>query len=142
MPSGLEVDRCFTASQDLVDALQPFGSELTHPAGKMLFARGDSARGLFLLISGSARISVPGALDRAVGTRALLGVPGTLSKGTYSLEAVLLEESRVLFVPSERVSALLVAHPEVGFHLVQILSREIQAIRERITTLSGTEARI
>jgi CRP-like cAMP-binding protein len=140
--SKLERDDAFLASPELLAALEGYGSELSHPAEKVLFERGEKAHGLFLLKSGSACLSVPGALDRSVGPGALLGVPGTLSKGVYSLRAVLMEESRVLFVPAERVSALLAEHPEVGFHMVQMLSREIQAIRERITTLTGTSSRI
>jgi len=103
----------------------------------VLFARGEKAYGLFLLQSGSVRLSVPGALDRSVGPGSLLGVPGTLSKGVYSLSAELLEESEVLFVPSERVAALTTEHPEIGFQLVQMLSREIQELRQRIFELNG-----
>ena len=142
MSAQLQRDDAFLASAELISTLEPYGSELTHPADRVLFERGEKAKGLFVLKSGSAKISVPGALDRAVGPGALLGVPGTLSKGTYSLTAVLLEESRVLFVPAERVSELIAAHPDVGFQMVQILSREIQAIRERITALTATPTRV
>jgi CRP-like cAMP-binding protein len=135
MPSDLKRDDSFFAPHELQQALTKFGSSLSHPANKVLFQRGEKAHGLFLLQSGSAKVSIPGALDRSVGAGALLGVPGTLSRGIYSLSAQLLEESRVLFVPSERVSELLAAHPEIGFQMVQILSREIQAIRQRISEL-------
>ncbi len=135
MPQAQELERddAFLASPELAAALEPFGSELSLPANKMLFERGEKARGLYLLKSGSARLSVPGAIDRSVGPGALLGVPGTLSRGIYSLTAELLEESHVLFVPSEHISRLLAEHPDVGIQMVQILSREIQTIRDRIT---------
>ncbi len=137
MPDRLKRDESFVAPVELRAALLSYGSELNHPAGKVLFERGQKAYGLFLLQSGSARLSVPGALDRSVGPGALLGVPGTLSKGVYSLSAELLEESSVLFVPSERVAALTTEHPEIGFQLVQVLSREIQELRQRIVELNG-----
>ena len=137
MPNQLRRDESFVAPPELREALLPYGSALNHPAGKVLFERGEKAYGLFLLQSGSARLSVPGALDRSVGPGALLGVPGTLSKGMYSLSAELLEESTVLFVPSERVAALTTEHPEIGFQLVQVLSREIQELRQRIVELNG-----
>jgi CRP-like cAMP-binding protein len=131
-------DDSFLAPPELATALAEYGSCLSHPAQKLLFERGQRAYGLFLLQSGSARLSIPGALDRSVGAGALLGVPGTLSRGVYSLTAELLEESQVLFVPAERVSELLAAHPEIGFMMVQILSREVQTIRQRIAELDGT----
>jgi CRP-like cAMP-binding protein len=137
MPEQLKRDESFVAPLELREALVPYGSELNHPGGKVLFERGQKAYGLFLLRSGSARLSVPGALDRSVGPGALLGVPGTLSKGVYSLSAELLEESSVLFVPSERVATLTVEHPEAGFQLVKVLSREIQELRQRIVELNG-----
>lgn len=137
MPEPLKRDESFVAPPALREALLPYGSALNHPSGKVLFERGQKAYGLFLLQSGSARLSVPGALDRSVGPGALLGVPGTLSKGVYSLSAELLEESTVLFVPSERVAALTVERPEAGFQLVQLLSREIQELRQRIVELNG-----
>jgi CRP-like cAMP-binding protein len=60
-----------------------------------------------------------------------------LSKGIYSLSAEVLEESQVLFVPSQRVAALMTEKPAVGFQMVQLLSREVQALRERITVLDA-----
>lgn len=137
MESELKGDDSFLAPPELQAALTKYGSSLSHPAHKRLFERGQRATGLFLLESGSARLSIPGALDRSVSAGALLGVPGTLSRGVYSLTAELLEESRVLFVPSERVSELLASHPEIGFQMVQILSREVQTIRQRISELEG-----
>jgi len=137
MREQLKSDGSFVAPPELRQALVSYGSVLNHPAGKVLFARGEKAYGLFLLQSGSVRLSVPGALDRSVGPGSLLGVPGTLSKGVYSLSAELLEESEVLFVPSERVAALTTEHPEIGFQLVQMLSREIQELRQRIFELNG-----
>jgi len=139
MQDQLKHDESFRASPELMDALVPYGSALNHPPHKVLFERGQKAFGLFLLQSGKARLSVPGALDRSVGPGSLLGVPGTLSKGVYSLSAELLEESQVLFVPSERVMALLTEHPDIGFQLVQLLSREIQELRQRIVQLNGKE---
>ena len=133
-------DDSFQATTELIEALQPYGSAINHPAGKVLFKRGQQAQGIFLLKTGSARLTIPGALDRSVGPGAVLGVPGTLSKGVYSLSAELLEESRVHFVPAERVVALLTEHPEIGYQLVQVLSREIQSLRERIVHWSGKEA--
>src|SRR5690348_14641559 len=113
MREQLKRDDSFQATDELIKALQPYGSVLSHPARKTLFKRGQQAHGIFLLETGSARLTIPGAIDRGVGPGALLGVPGTLSKGVYSLSAELLEESTVLFVPAERVVALLTDHPEV-----------------------------
>jgi CRP-like cAMP-binding protein len=137
MSYELKRDDSFQAPAELAKALWPYGSAMTHPAKKILFARGEKAHGLFLLISGSARLNIPGARDRSVGAGSLLGVPGTLSRGIYSLSAELLEESQVLFVPSERVSSLLEANPAVGFQIVQLLSREVQAVRQRIADLDN-----
>ncbi|HET9697370.1 MAG TPA: Crp/Fnr family transcriptional regulator [Terriglobales bacterium] len=137
MHTELKRDDSFQAPAELASALHPYGSAMTHPGGKVLFSRGEKAHGLFLLLSGSARLSIPGALDRSVGPGSLLGVPGTLSKGIYSLSAELLEESQVLFVPSERVAALLAERPAIGFQMVQLLSREVQCLRERITELDS-----
>jgi CRP-like cAMP-binding protein len=130
-------DDSFKAGAELVEALLPYGSVMTHPAHKILFERGQKAYGLFLLQSGSAHMSVTGVLEFSVGAGSLMGVPGTLSKGVYSLTAELLEESQVLFVPSERVTSLLTDHPDIGFQLVQLLSREIQALRQLIVRLNG-----
>lgn len=138
MQETLKRDDSFNASTELSEALAAYGSTLTHPGNTTLFVRGQKAKGLFLLYSGSARLSIPGALDRSVGPGALLGVPGTLSKGIYSLTADLIEESQVLFVPSEQVTELMADHPLLGFQMLQLLSREIQALRERISELNGT----
>jgi CRP-like cAMP-binding protein len=139
MQHQLKRDDSFKAAPELIRALERYGSALNHPAQKLLFERGQRAYGLFLLRTGSARLSIPGALDRSVGPSSLLGVPGTLAKGVYSLTAELLEESQVLFVPAERVAVLLTEHPEIGYQLLQVLSCEVQSLRERIGQLSGKE---
>lgn len=139
MQEQLKRDDSFQATTELIEALQPYGSVLSHPARKVLFKRGQQSHGIFLLETGAAKLAIPGAVDRSVGPGSLLGVPGTLSKGVYSLTAELLEESRVLFVPAERVTALLTDHPEIGYQLVQVLSREIQSLRERIVHWSGKQ---
>lgn len=132
-------DESFKASPELVSALQSYGSAITLPVHKLLFERGQKARGVYLLRSGSARLWVSRMMDFTVGPGSLLGVPGTLSKGVYSLSAELLEESQVLFVPSDRVTALLTEHPEIGYQLVQLLSREIQSLRHRIEDMNQRE---
>lgn len=137
MSCELRRDDSFQAPKELAEALWRYGSAMTHPPKRKLFDRGERAQGLFLLLSGSAKLSIPGALDRSVGPGSLLGVPGTLSKGIYSLSAELLEESQVLFVPSERVAALLEENPGIGFQMVQLLSREVQALRQRIADIDG-----
>jgi CRP-like cAMP-binding protein len=140
MAFSVHRERSFVASPELVQALQPYGSVLNHPAHKILFERGQKAFGMFLLQTGSARLSVPGVLDQNVCAGSLLGVPGTLSKGIYSLTAELLEESQVLFIPADYVTKLLTDRPDIGFQLVQLLSREIQALRQWIGQLSEREA--
>lgn len=136
MSHSAQRDESFLAPTELVQALRKYGSVITHSDGTVLFTRGAKAHGLFLLQTGAARLSIPRAMDCEVGPGSLLGVPGTLSKGVYSLSAELIEESQVLFVPSERVAALLKDHPEVGFQMVQVLSREIQSLRQRIVELN------
>lgn len=136
MSGPIQRDDSFQAPAELSEALLAYGSALTHPAGTVLFERGAAAKGLFLLQTGSARLSIPGAMDCEVGPGSLLGVPATLSKGVYSLSAQLIEEARVLFVPSERIALLTKDHPEIGFQMVQVLSREVQALRQRIVELN------
>ena len=120
----------FAAHAELVAALQQRGSLLTHPKGTILFRQGEPSRGVYLLLEGSARLSIErdnrrSVFVRAVGRGYLLGLPGTILNGRYLFTAKLAENSRVVFIPSADLIEFLRQRSDICFDVVEMLGGEL-----------------
>ncbi len=132
----------FAAQAELIAALQQRGLQSTHPKGTVLFQQGDTNQGVYLLLSGSARLLVQRDDQRivpvrVVGRGTLLGLPGTILNRTYLFTAKLAEDSRVVFVPSAALIEFLRERSDICFDVVELLGGELlelpPAIRARAT---------
>jgi CRP-like cAMP-binding protein len=117
------------------------------PKGTTLFGRGSAVSGLFLIRSG--RVSL--GLDyetrvypaRILRPGAIVGPPATVSGNPYSLNAKVVEDSELAFVPRNAVMACLQNNPLLCFQVMDMLSGEISDIRSAFTQNgSGPRARV
>ena len=120
----------FAAQAELIAALEQRGSLFTHPKGTILFQEGEPSRGVYLLLQGSARLTVRrddgrNVTMRVVGRGYLLGLPGTILNRTYLFSAKLAEDSRVAFVPSGELIEFLREHSDICFDVVELLGGEL-----------------
>jgi CRP-like cAMP-binding protein len=122
----------FQIPGELRQALEARGGIRECSAGSQLFERGKPATGVHLLVEGQVILTAPGMPDRVVGPGALLGVPGTLARGVYSLSAKAMQDTKALFVSAAKVMELMSENPQIGFHLLTLLSQEVQALRQQI----------
>ena len=132
----------FAAKAELIAALQQRSSLNTHSKGTVLFRQGDPARGVFLLLEGSARLLLHRDDNRTVQVRTvgpgyLLGLPGTILSRAYLFTAKLAQDSRVAFIESADLLGFLRQHSDLCFDVVELLGGELldmpPAIRHRAT---------
>jgi CRP-like cAMP-binding protein len=100
--------------------------------GTILFRQGEPVRGLYVVTSGSVRLSLveQGAVsDRHAGPSSVLGLPATMTGNAYSLTAQVLEPSQVFFVERDKVLGLLREQPHFCFEVVEILAHEVGHMR-------------
>ncbi|HMK30912.1 MAG TPA: cyclic nucleotide-binding domain-containing protein [Terriglobales bacterium] len=122
------------ASPGLQQELQDIGEPLSRPRGTVLFRRGDSNAGAFLVRQGTVRLFLRnrrGTLvsDRRMGPGSLLGLPSTLNRRPYSLEAEALEDLELIFIASSSLHAFVRASSQGGREVLEILARELTAIQ-------------
>jgi CRP-like cAMP-binding protein len=137
-----------TATADLVvspalrEQLLLIGKPVRKRKGTVLFARGDTVIGLFLICSGKVSLELekghPAFPARTLGPGTVVGLPAAVGGLPYSLSAKVVEDAELAFVPRELVTDFLKKNPTLCFEVMDILSREISGTR---SALKGTGAR-
>ena len=120
----------FQAQAELLAALQHLGSTSTHSKGTVLFRQGEQSRGVYLLVEGTARLSLQRddnrtTTVRTVGPGYLLGLPGTILNSVYLFTAKLAQDSRVAFIPSADLLDFLRTRSDLCFDVVELLGGEL-----------------
>jgi CRP-like cAMP-binding protein len=116
---------------------------ILEPKGAVLFRRDEPAFGIFLVQKGSVSLRLEAAeegrpiLDRTATRDSIVGLPGTLSGGRYSLTAVTLEESELAFIDRPALIELIKGDPSLGLELMRALGEEVLQMRD---TLAFTPA--
>lgn len=117
-----------------VDWLMPFMHRRHVAKGQVLFARGDRANELYLILSGSIRLVGIGV---RVGPGNVLGEIGIFAPRSERMDTALCEtDVDVGVVPNDKVLQLYHQNPKLGFYLIRIV---IQRLLENYTTLRDAD---
>ena len=125
------------------DALQEFDgikSLQTYPRGTILFREGQPARGVFLLCTGRARLSVCSEDGRRMTVRVaaageVLGLSAALARGSYEVTAETLDSVQVAHVRRKEMLHFLRAHREVCLQVVNVLSEDLHLAYNRVRSV-------
>ncbi len=132
------MDEAFRAHPELQQALENLADTLKKKEGVVLFRQGQKAKGVYLLRSGKAVLSVratPGGLvsPRVVGPGAVLGLPANICGKPYSLTAETVEPCEFGYVDRTKLVKLLRKDGDLCLHAVEILGRELAALRNELS---------
>jgi len=113
---------------------------LLHPRGKILFAEGEPARGVFILRTGRATVSISSSEGRLVILRiaqpgAVLGLNSALRNAPYNTTVKIIEPGRTDFIPRKQLVEFLQTNQPAAHAVSQILSREVAELTERARSL-------
>jgi CRP/FNR family transcriptional regulator len=110
-----------------------------YPRGAKLFAEGQSSRGVFIICSGRAKLSIGSSSGRSLMRVAeqggVLGLSATLSGSSYDDSAEMLESGQVNFIRRDNFLNFLTCHPEVGLRVARHLSQAYMAVHEQMRAL-------
>lgn len=125
------------APTDLQKALRTVAKSVSATRSPVLFRQGEAARGVFLVESGSVRLSLEGEgddpiLERVMGRGSVLGLPATINNVPYSATATVVEDAKLAFISREQLLELMMHEPATAMAILQLLSQEIHAMREII----------
>ena len=111
-----------------------------HGRGSVLFAEDEPARGVYILRTGRAAVSISSSEGRIVILRLarpgdVLGLNAALRSSTHDATVKMLEPSRVDFIPRANLMGL-VENSEAGaLAVMKLLSRELVELTERVRSL-------
>ena len=140
-------DRAFcTMPPEPLRAFDAMKSIASYPKGSLLFAEGQSPRGVFMLCSGRAKLTVCSEagkrlLVRIVGPGEVLGLGAAISGTGYELNAELLDTCKVAFIRRKDLIAFLRQYPEVCMQTVRTLSANLHSAYEKMRTVGMARAR-
>jgi CRP/FNR family transcriptional regulator len=124
------------------DPLRDFDSiSLTgiYPRGAKLFVEGQRPKGVFILCSGRAKLSIDSSNGRSFMRVAdqgeILGLSATLSGSPYEDSAEMLESGQVNFIRRDHFFNFLNKWPEANLRMAQLLSRAYMAVQEQMRAL-------
>ena len=113
---------------------------LMHPRGKVLFAEGEPARGVFILRTGRATESISSSEGRMVILRIaqggnVLGLNSVLRNACYNTTIRTFEPCRTDFIARTALINLMEKSQPAARAIAQLLSREIAELTERARSL-------
>jgi len=113
---------------------------LLHPRGKILFAEGERARGVHVLRTGRATMSISSREGRVVILRLaqagdVLGLNSVLQNAVYETTVKALEPCRTDFISHAELIELMRSSQAATQAVIKILSRELAELTNRARSL-------
>ena len=142
-PAGLAMNQ---AGKDFPSLLQAIHANnvsnlsLLHPRGKILFAEGEPARGVHVLRTGRATVSISSSEGRIVILRLaqagdVLGLNSVLQNAAYETTVKTLEPCRTDFISHAELIELMRSSQAATQAVIKILSRELVELTNRTRAL-------
>jgi CRP/FNR family transcriptional regulator len=130
------------------DALEREAVTTTYPTGAVLFADGQTARGVFIVRRGRIKLSLCGSDGRTLILRVVdagfpLGIAAVVSGRRYEATAETQEPSQISFLRQSDLLRIMRAHSEIAFWVMQQISSDYAStcreIRDLILSDSAAE---
>ncbi len=123
-----------------IDALNIRNLDSLHARGKVLFAEGEPARGIYILRTGRAALSISSSEGRIVILRMVhagdvLGLNAVLRNSTYEATVKTFEPSRVNFISRAELLELVANSNAGAVTVIKLLSRELAQLTNRARSL-------
>ncbi len=125
---------------DEIEALNIRNLDSLHGRGSVLFAEGDPARGVFILRTGRATLSISSSEGRVVILRMaqagdVLGLNAVLRNSPYEATVKIVEPARVNFISRSELMELIENSDTGAVAVIKLLSRELVQLTERAKSL-------
>ena len=122
------------------DALEQTALTTTYPTGAVLFAEGQTPRGVFVVCRGRVKLSVCGSdgrtlILRMVEAGGLLGVASVISGREYEATAETQEPSEISFLRQSDLLRLMRLHGEIALWVTQHISKDYNSTCREIRDL-------
>jgi CRP-like cAMP-binding protein len=120
-------------SAALIQGLESIGSKVSFSAGERIQSEGEPGKGIYLLRSGSAAISMTAHDGEIIALRTLqsgafVGLSSTLSCDHCCYSAQAVEPCEFTFVPADKAREFLKARTSLCLQVIQLLGHEMSTV--------------
>jgi CRP-like cAMP-binding protein len=126
------------STNDVRAILETMGAPATYPKNAVLFQQGDAPIGVYVVRRGAVRMTVNAGgsqvLMRIAHPGSVIGLPGVLGNKPYSLTAITMQASELMFVPAEKLIETIRGNPILGLQVLQLLSEDVRSARGAIAS--------
>ncbi len=124
------------AADELAEALIPVGERRRVKRGDRLFSSGDTAEGIYLIVKGTARATLPSELGgelvcQVAGAGSVLGLPSALCSKRFQFDVEALEPLEAVFLPTAPVNEILRQRPDLCLQAMGLMCDELKALKQR-----------
>ena len=125
----------------LQNTLEQKGDRLLKRKGEVLFRRGEQAFLMFVVLSGKVSLDfgVDSPLSRCYGPGALVGLPATLTRRSYRMNATVIEDAELSVWSFTTLDSLLRKRPEFCQQMLTILGEKMAESQAMAKTLAYKE---
>jgi CRP/FNR family cyclic AMP-dependent transcriptional regulator len=136
--------------QSAITELNAVRQNAFYPRGVVLYAEGETPRGVYILCSGQVRLTAGSQNGQEVILRVaergeILALSNTISREPHRNRAETLAACQIGFIPRLQFLQFLRAHPDASLRIAEHLSMELHKAWEQIqlvTLVSGSNARL
>lgn len=125
----------YRLAEELARALTPAGERRKLESGERLFSAGDAALGVYVIVNGTARATLPGEAGselvcRMAGAGSMLGLTSALCAKSYQFDVEALEAVEAVFLPTGMVNEILQGRPELCMQVMNMMCDELSALKQ------------
>jgi CRP-like cAMP-binding protein len=129
----------FVADEELINSLKRHSSPIPCGEDRVLFAQGEAAEGLYIILRGEVELTMKSLLGETILEMpavpgSLLGLPALIGNMTYSLSAVAKAGAEVGFVSRAEFSRLMLSEPSISILILRVLAAEVRTARMALAT--------
>ncbi len=98
----------------------------TLPAGQTLFKEGEPGEVMYVLMSGTAEISVHNRVVETAEAGAIMGEMAMIDEGTRSATVVAKSDCKLLMINRRRFNFLIQQTPNVALHVMRVIADRLR----------------
>ena len=121
----------------------PHWKLVVFPKAQQIYAEGDTADNLYIVVSESVKLSRTSSFGRTVlavlGPQEIFVASSVLDPGPRMASATALSKVRAAAIDRHTISSMILEHPRIAEQLLQILSRRVKHAHDELADLVFTD---
>lgn len=116
-----------------LEAIARAAKEVSHPEGKVLAREGDKGIGFFLIMDGTAKVTVGGRTRSKLGPGDFYGEISLLDQGPRSATVTATSPVKLLGVTAWVFQGLVQEHPSIALKMLEVVAGRLRSATKDVT---------